>query len=62
MMGSIAEYTFFIDKVNVEQVFSIPEYHYLYCTDIVKNEIEQLSTLGFSFIEVYDVNTGRVPI
>jgi hypothetical protein len=62
MMGSIAEYTFFIDKVNAEQVFSIPEYHYLYCTDIVKNEIEKLSTLGFSFIEVFDVTTGRMPI
>jgi hypothetical protein len=62
MMGSIAEYTFFPDKVDVENVFSIPEYHYLYCTDVVKNKIEHLSTLGFSFIEVYDVTTGRVPI
>jgi hypothetical protein len=62
MMGSIAEYTFFKDKVDAEHVFSIPEYHYLYCTDIVKNEIEKLSNLGFSFIEVYDVTTGRVPI
>jgi hypothetical protein len=62
MMGSIAEYTFFPDKVDVENVFTIPEYHYLYCTDVVKNEIEKLSTLGFTFIEVYDVTTGRVPI
>jgi hypothetical protein len=61
-MGSIAEYTFFPDKVDVENVFAIPEYHYVYCTDVVKNKIEQLSTLGFSFIEVYDVTTGRVPI
>jgi hypothetical protein len=62
MMGSIAEYTFFPNKVDVENVFAIPEYHYLYCTDVVKNEIEKLSTLGFSFIEVFDVTTGRVPI
>ena len=59
---SIAEYTFFNDKVDVNHVFSIPEYNYLYCTDIVKNELEKLSTLGFSFIEIYDVTTGRVPI
>jgi hypothetical protein len=62
MMGSIAEYTFFTNKVDAENVFAIPEYHYLYCTDVVKNKIEQLSTLGFTFIEVYDVTTGRVPI
>jgi hypothetical protein len=62
MMGSIAEYTFFPDKVDVKNVFAIPEYNYLYCTDVVKNKIEQLSTLGFTFIEVYDVTTGRVPI
>jgi hypothetical protein len=61
-MGSIAEYTFFDDKIDVKHVFSIPEYHYIYCTDNVKNEIEQLSNLGFSFIEVYDVTTGRVSI
>jgi hypothetical protein len=62
MMGSIAEYTFFNDKVDVNHVFSIPEYHYIYCTDIVKNDIGKLSNLGFSFIEVYDVTKGRVPI
>jgi hypothetical protein len=58
---SIAEYTFFIDKVDANHVFSIPEYNYLYCTDIVKQKIEKISTLGFSFIEIFDVTTGRVP-
>jgi hypothetical protein len=62
MMGSIAEYTFFPNKVDVENVFAIPEYHYLYCTNVVKNKIENLSELGFSFLEVYDVTTGRVSI
>jgi hypothetical protein len=61
-LGSIAEYTFFDDKVDATHVFSIPEYHYMYCTDVVKKELEQKAYLGFSFIEVYDVTTGRVPI
>jgi hypothetical protein len=62
MMGSIAEYTFFNDKVDANHEFSIPEYHYMYCTDLVKSELEQKANLGFSFIEIYDVTTGRVPI
>jgi hypothetical protein len=57
---SIAEYTFFIDKVDANHVFSIPEYNYMYCTDIVKEEIENLSSLGFTFLEIFDVTTGRV--
>jgi hypothetical protein len=61
-LGSIAEYTFFDDKVDANQVFSIPQYHYMYCTDVVKRELEQKAHLGFSFIEIYDVTTGRVPI
>ena len=62
MMGSIAEYTFFYDKVDAKHVFSIPEYNYTYCTDLVKSELEEKANLGFSFIEVYDVTTGKVPI
>jgi hypothetical protein len=57
---SIAEYTFFIDKVGANHVFSIPEYNYMYCTDIVKDEIEKRTTLGFTFLEIFDVTTGRV--
>lgn len=57
---SIAEYTFFIDKVDANHVFSIPEYNYMYCTDIVKDEIEKLSSLGFTFLEIFDVTKGRV--
>lgn len=34
--------------------FSIPEYNYLYCTDIMKDEIEKLSNLGFTFLEIFD--------
>jgi hypothetical protein len=59
---SIAEYTFFINKVDVEKVFSIPEYNYMYCTDIVKDEIEKRTALGFTFLEIFDVTTGRVHI
>jgi hypothetical protein len=61
-LASIAEYSFMNQEVDTMNVFSIPEYQYMYCTDIVKKELEKKSYLGFSFIEIYDVNTGRVPI
>lgn len=59
MMSSIAEYTFWDEKVEVNRVFTIPQYHYNYCTDLVKNELESKANLGFSFTEIYDVASGR---